>query len=90
VLLWLALRRGAFHRPGLIAGLFFAGYGAGRFVVEYFRQADAQFISPDNPVGFVIGSGAVGVTMGQLLSLPMVVLGLALVAHALGRARRPA
>ena len=90
VLLWLALRRGAFHRPGLIAGLFFAGYGAGRFVVEYFRQADPQFITPENPIGFVLGSGAVGVTMGQLLSLPMVVLGLALVAHALGRARRAA
>lgn len=90
VLLWLALRRGAFHRPGLIAGLFFAGYGAGRFVVEYFRQADPQFITPDNPIGFVVGSGAVGVTMGQLLSLPMVVLGLALVAHALGRPRRAA
>jgi len=89
-LLWLALRRGAFHRPGLIAGLFFAGYGTGRFVVEYFRQADPQFITPDNPIGFVIGSGAVGVTMGQLLSLPMVVLGLALIAHALGRSRRTA
>ena len=90
VLLWLALRRRAFHRPGLIAGLFFAGYGAGRFVVEYFRQADPQFITPENPIGFVLGSGAVGVTMGQLLSLPMVVLGLALIARALGRTRRAA
>jgi phosphatidylglycerol:prolipoprotein diacylglycerol transferase len=90
VLLWLALRRQAFVRPGLIAGAFFAGYGAARFVVEFFRQADPQFITAENPMGHVIGSGAVGVTMGQLLSLPMLVLGLALVAWALRRERAPA
>lgn len=84
-LLWLVLRRRALHRPWLTTGLFFAGYGTGRFIVEYFRQADPQFITPDNPIGFVIGQGAVGVTMGQLLSLPMVVLGLALTAYALRR-----
>ncbi|RDC71763.1 prolipoprotein diacylglyceryl transferase [Rhodovulum sp. 12E13] len=89
-LLWLALRRRAFHRPGLVAGLFFAGYGAARFVVEIFRQADPQFITADNPMGHVIGSGAIGVTMGQLLSLPMVALGLALVGWALARRPSPA
>ncbi len=83
ILLWLALRRGALKRPGLVAGAFFAGYGIARFIVEFFRQADAQFITPDNPIGFVIGSGAIGVTMGQLLSLPLVALGLALIAYAL-------
>ncbi len=89
-LLWLALRRRALHRPGLVAGIFFAGYGAARFVVEIFRQADPQFITVDNPMGFVIGSGAIGVTMGQLLSLPMVALGLALAGWALARRPRPA
>jgi phosphatidylglycerol:prolipoprotein diacylglycerol transferase len=89
-LLWLALRRRAFHRPGMVAGLFFAGYGAARFVVEFYRQADPQFITADNPMGFVIGSGAIGVTMGQMLSLPMVALGLALVGWALARRPRPA
>ncbi|MEQ3624266.1 MAG: prolipoprotein diacylglyceryl transferase [Celeribacter sp.] len=79
VLLWMAYRRGALKQPGLIAGVFFAGYGAARFVVEHFRQADPQFMSPDNPLGFVIGAGQVGITMGQLLSLPMVVLGLGLI-----------
>ncbi|MDV7142240.1 prolipoprotein diacylglyceryl transferase [Tropicimonas sp. TH_r6] len=88
VLLWLAFRRGAFKRPGLIAGTFFAGYGIARFIIEYFREADAQFITPDNPIGFVIGSGAIGVTMGQLLSLPMIVFGLALIAVA--RRKTPA
>jgi phosphatidylglycerol:prolipoprotein diacylglycerol transferase len=54
--------------------------------VETFREADAQFITPDNPLGHVVGLGPVGLSMGQLLSLPMVVLGLVLV---LGAVRRP-
>ncbi len=90
VLLWLALRRRALHRPGLIAGLFFAGYGAARFTVEIFRQADPQFLAPDNPMGYVLGTGQIGLTMGQLLSLPMLALGLALAGRALARGPRPA
>jgi phosphatidylglycerol:prolipoprotein diacylglycerol transferase len=81
----MALRGRAFHRPGLIAGTFFAGYGLARIVVEYFRQADPQFITPENPMGFVIGSGSVGLTMGQVLSLPMLALGLVLIAWAMRR-----
>jgi phosphatidylglycerol:prolipoprotein diacylglycerol transferase len=90
VLLWLALRRRAFHRPGLVAGLFFAGYGVARFVVEFFRQADPQFVTADNPMGYAIGAGTIGITMGQLLSLPMVALGLALAGQALARRPKPA
>jgi len=82
VLMWLAWRRGWLTRPGRIAGVFLAGYGAARFVVEFFREADAQFITPENPMGHVIGIGAAGVTMGQVLSLPMIVVGLALIARA--------
>ena len=85
VLLWLALSRRALLRPGLVAGVFFAGYGLARFVVEYFRQADAQFITPDNPMGYVLQAGGLGLTMGQLLSLPMVALGLALIGVARAR-----
>jgi len=90
VALWLAYRRGWLKTPGALTGVFLAIYGGGRSLVEFVRQPDPQFAGPDNPIGFVIGSGAVGVTMGQLLSLPMVVLGLALIAHALGRSRRTA
>lgn len=86
LLLWLVLRRGSLKTPGLIAGVFFAGYGIARFIVEFFRQPDAQFVTPDNPAGHVLGLGAVGVTMGQLLSLPLVAAGLALVAVARRRA----
>lgn len=81
------VRAGGLRRPGLALGVFVAGYGLSRFVVEFFRQADARFITPDNPLGHVIGGPVWGVTMGQLLSLPMVLVGLAFVALAL---RRPA
>ena len=80
LLLWLAYRRGAFHRPGLVSGTFFAGYGAARFFVEFFRQPDAQFVTPENPMGYALHFGGLGVTMGQLLSLPMLALGLILIA----------
>ncbi|MDA7966061.1 prolipoprotein diacylglyceryl transferase [Ruegeria sp.] len=76
LLLWLVYRRGAFQRPGLIMGLFLAGYGASRFVVEFFRQPDAQFVSPGNPLGLAWHVGGYGLTMGQALSLPMIALGL--------------
>ncbi|MDR9393865.1 MAG: prolipoprotein diacylglyceryl transferase [Roseovarius sp.] len=76
VLLWMAWRRGALKRPGRLTGVFFAGYGIARFLVEFARQADPQFITPDNPLGHVVQMGAAGVTMGQLLSLPMVAIGL--------------
>ena len=51
VLLWLGWRRGALKTPGTLTGLFFAGYGAARFLVEFVRQPDAQFISEGNPLG---------------------------------------
>ena len=35
-------------------GLFLAGYGLARVIVEGFRQADAQFVTPDNPFGHVL------------------------------------
>ncbi|MEM9432628.1 MAG: prolipoprotein diacylglyceryl transferase [Pseudomonadota bacterium] len=79
VLLWLAYRRGALKRPGALIGVFLMGYGLSRFLVEFFRQADAQFITPDNPLGYVFSLGPLGVSMGQLLSLPMILLGLAIV-----------
>jgi phosphatidylglycerol:prolipoprotein diacylglycerol transferase len=81
VLLWLAFGRGALKKPGLIAGTFLAGYGIARFIVEFFRLADSQFISPDNPFGHVLRlTDTLGITMGQLLSLPMVAVGLIVIA----------
>ncbi|MBQ0212556.1 prolipoprotein diacylglyceryl transferase [Proteus vulgaris] len=53
------------NRPvGSVSGLFLIGYGAFRIIVEFFRQPDAQ-------LGLFSG-----VSMGQLLSIPMILLGI--------------
>lgn len=79
VLAVLAYRRGVRARPGTLAGTFFIGYGIARIVVEFFREPDPQ-------LGFLFA----GATMGQLLSVPMVLFGLALVVYARSRSRSPA
>jgi phosphatidylglycerol---prolipoprotein diacylglyceryl transferase len=71
-----ATRRGALTRPGLIGGLFVGGYGVARIVSEFFREPDAQ-------LGFLAG----GLTMGMLLSLPMLVVGAGAVWYALRQPR---
>ena len=75
-LLWLVYRRGGLRKPGLVMGVFMAGYGASRFIVEFFRQPDAQFISDGNPLGLAWHIDGYGLTMGQFLCLPMIALGL--------------
>ncbi len=89
VMWWLAVRGGWLKRPGAVTGVFFIGYGAARAFVENFRQGDPQFISPDNPMGQYLrlgdGPDALGLTMGQILSLPMVVVGVAFIAFAFRR-----
>ena len=54
-------------RTGYLAGVFLFGYGVARAVGEAFRQ-------PDGHIGFLWG----GITMGQLLSLPLIIIGLGL------------
>lgn len=68
----------ALKRPGFVAGVFFAGYGISRFVVEEFRQADGQFVTQANPDGAVF----LFLQMGQVLSLPMIAVGLFLIVRA--------
>ncbi|MFN3226514.1 MAG: prolipoprotein diacylglyceryl transferase [Hyphomicrobiales bacterium] len=65
----IAIRLGGLKRPGLVGGIFTAGYGIARFLAEYVRAFDA-------------GIGLIGglITMGQLLSLPMILAGLVLIA----------
>ena len=70
---------GFFKRPGIIMGVFVAGYGASRYVVEFFREADPQFITFDNPLGYVYSFGSFGLSMGQFLSVPMIIVGLLMV-----------
>ncbi len=89
--LWLAYRRHAFLKPGLVMGVFIGGYGAARFIVEFFRQPDAHFVTAGNPLGLAFHIDGIGVTMGQTLSLPMILLGAYFVLSALKKhARSPA
>ncbi|MBK8009462.1 MAG: prolipoprotein diacylglyceryl transferase [Rhizobiales bacterium] len=61
VVMW---RRGALKYPGMIGGMFVGGYGIARIVSEFFREPDAH-------IGYLTG----GLTMGMLLSIPMLIVG---------------
>ena len=87
VLIYLAWRRGWLKMPGALTGTFLVGYGAARSFVELFRQPDAQFVAPGNPVGHAIHFGDWGLTMGQVLSAPMILVGLALILFAVRQSR---
>jgi phosphatidylglycerol---prolipoprotein diacylglyceryl transferase len=66
--------RGGLKRPGLVTGAFAVGYGGARIVCEMFREPDAQ-------LGFLWG----GLTMGMLLCIPLILVGVALLGLALRR-----
>lgn len=85
LLIWMAYARKSLRRPGIICGTFISGYGIARFIVEQFRQADPQFITAENPLGHVWTIGDFGITMGQVLSLPMVGIGLLILTIAMVR-----
>lgn len=85
LVLWLAYRRGWLKAPGRILGLFVAGYGLARFAIEFVRQPDAQFVTAANPLGLYLHVGGWGLTAGQLLSLPMIAVGLWVLARAKAR-----
>ncbi len=68
LLLWLlATRTAALAFVGRLGGVFIFGYGLARFTVEFFREPDGQ-----------LGTYALGLSMGQLLCLPMLLAGFAL------------
>jgi phosphatidylglycerol:prolipoprotein diacylglycerol transferase len=63
------------NRPGTLVGVFLAGYGSTRFLVEFVREPDAH-------LQFLFG----WMTYGQLYSLPLIALGLVLIITRLQRA----
>ena len=65
ILSFLFWRTDARYKPGLLLGVFLIGYGCSRFIVEYFREPDAQ-----------LGILPWGISMGQTLSAPMILVGL--------------
>jgi len=68
LLLFIAERLGARHRPGVVTGLFLAGYAVARMSGELFREPDVQ-------LGYLL----FGTTMGQLLSVPLLIAGVAII-----------
>src|SRR3546814_6141699 len=73
VVLWLLSRNERIRsKPGVLCGVFLIGYAISRIIVEFVREPDAQ-------LGFLLG----GATMGQLLSAPILLVGVYL---ELGRA----
>jgi phosphatidylglycerol:prolipoprotein diacylglycerol transferase len=70
-LVWLG---GGLKRPGLITGAFATGYGVARIICELFREPDVQ-------LGFLWR----GLTMGMLLCIPLILVGVVLLGHALTR-----
>lgn len=77
LLMWLYARRP--RATGQVSGVFLIGYGVLRFIAEYFREPDA-----------FLGLRALGLSRGQWLCVPMVVIGIAMWAWATRRAAKAA
>ena len=78
VLAWLIFAKKKLKAPGFVAGAFVILYALSRIFVEFFREPDAQ-------IGYLAGGW---LTMGMLLSLPMIALGLWAILTAPARAQR--
>ncbi|HVC51604.1 MAG TPA: prolipoprotein diacylglyceryl transferase [Stellaceae bacterium] len=72
LLLFFAERAGWRRRPGMLSGLFLCGYAVARMSGELFRQ-------PDEQLGYLFHIGQFGVTMGQLLSIPVLIAGIVII-----------
>lgn len=70
VMFFLHRRKELRETPGVLSGVFIAGYGASRFIVEFFREPDLQ-------IGYILKF----FSLGQLLSLPMIIAGAYLIRH---------
>ena len=78
VLAFFFWRTDARNEPGKLVGIFLIGYGLSRFIVEFFREPDAQ-----------LGTLSWGLTMGQTLTVPMLIGGVYLIATAAKRRAGP-
>jgi phosphatidylglycerol:prolipoprotein diacylglycerol transferase len=78
VVLAILVRKGGLKRPGLLTGSFALLYGAARITCELFREPDIQ-------LGFLWG----GLTMGMVLSVPLMLAGAVVLAVALTREAKP-
>ncbi|MBL8656579.1 MAG: prolipoprotein diacylglyceryl transferase [Altererythrobacter sp.] len=81
VMLPLFWKTGARWRPGLLVGVFTVLIAAARFINEFFREPDSYLVSVVEQTGL---------SRGQWLSLPMIAVGLAVIAYSLTRKVEPA
>ncbi len=72
LVLGLVVRSGALKRPGVVAGVFCIGYAVTRIISEFFREPDPQLERLSQ-----------GLTMGMVLSVPVLLAGVALIVYAL-------
>jgi phosphatidylglycerol:prolipoprotein diacylglycerol transferase len=77
LVLGIVAQRGGFKRPGLLTGLATLGYALARIAMEFYREPDPQLEKLGGDL-----------TMGMVLSAPMVVIGIALVIYSMWAGRR--
>ena len=70
LMLWLVIRSGAFKRPGLVTGIACIGYGAARIVSDFSANRNRSLSRLSH-----------GLTMGMVLSVPLLIGGVALVVY---------
>ncbi|MCM1291542.1 MAG: prolipoprotein diacylglyceryl transferase [Prevotella sp.] len=80
VLMWMYWKKNAEERPWLITGIFFIGIFLPRFLIEYVKNV--QVVSEYEMIEHY------GINMGQLLSIPFILLGIGLVIYSLCRPRQ--
>lgn len=80
LLMWMYWKKNAEERPYLITGVFFIGIFLPRFLIEYVKnvQVESEYAMIQQ----------YGINMGQLLSIPFIVLGIGLVAWAMSHPRQ--
>lgn len=80
LLMWMYWKKNAQERPWLITGIFFIGIFLSRFVIEYVKNVQEDF-----ELQMIADYG---INMGQLLSIPFILLGIFLVIYAIKRPRQ--
>ena len=78
VIMFILWRRGWLQQDGRLTGVLLAGYGVARSMIEFVREPDAQ-------IGLLLNS----ISMGQLLSVPMIIFGVYLIMRKSALPSRP-
>ena len=79
VLMWMYWKKNAQERPWLISGVFFIGVFVSRFIIEYVKN-----VQVGKEVEMIANYG---INMGQLLSIPFIIMGVVMVVYAMTHPR---